>query len=72
MEKLYTVCDAFDGRTLVILGRVSTRKKAKEHARKFACGTTDDVVLIESVGTERRIIAEYRGQAREKGMFVRN
>lgn len=46
--KLYTICDGIDGRTLVRLYRISTRRLAKKYLAAYETSQTSHVALIET------------------------
>lgn len=72
MSRTYILTDAFDGRTLKHLLRVSSIPLARKHARAFAKTYSDDFSLIElRDGGERRHIQTYQGQFLGRPAFLK-
>jgi hypothetical protein len=64
-QRTYLLADGFDGRTLLLLTRVSSRSLARKHANKYARTTADDFYLVElRDGGKREIVQHYAGLRR--------
>lgn len=57
--KTYILCDSFDGRTILLLTRISSRSLARAKAQQYSRSTDEDFDLIECRNNGERLHVQH-------------
>jgi hypothetical protein len=60
MSAIYSINDAINGRRIEVLHRISTRRKARKYAERYAQEHNCEISLIETKGRKRDLVDIYR------------